>query len=211
MQPEPIVLESWLDALASGSPAPGGGAAAALCGATAASLTSMVANFTVGRPKYAAVADEAQSVLQQSEALRATLTHLMAEDAAAFATVATAYRLPKATADEQQLRTEAITSALLIATDVPLRIAEAAQQVIQLAVTIARIGNGTVITDAGAAALLGQAAAQAALLNVMVNVQQLSTTTTVDYLIQRQENISTGVESLTSTALAIVKDRLHRA
>ena len=44
-------LQSFLDALASNAPAPGGGAAAALMGATGAALVSMVCNLTLGKPK----------------------------------------------------------------------------------------------------------------------------------------------------------------
>ena len=46
-------IKDFLDDLASKSPTPGGGSAAALCGAVAASLVSMVCNLTMGKKKYA--------------------------------------------------------------------------------------------------------------------------------------------------------------
>ena len=45
-------LEQFSAELASSSPAPGGGSASALTGAIAASLSSMVANLTVGKKGY---------------------------------------------------------------------------------------------------------------------------------------------------------------
>ncbi len=46
-------VSSFLDGLASGAPTPGGGGAAALAGAMAAALVSMVCNLTIGRQRYA--------------------------------------------------------------------------------------------------------------------------------------------------------------
>ena len=43
----------WLDDLASGAPAPGGGAVAAMHAAMGAGLVSMVCELTIGRPRYA--------------------------------------------------------------------------------------------------------------------------------------------------------------
>ena len=47
--------------LASSAPAPGGGGAAALCGALAAALGGMVVSLTVGKKKYA----ENENALQE--------------------------------------------------------------------------------------------------------------------------------------------------
>ena len=48
----------FLEDLSSSAPFPGGGGAAAVTGALAASLGLMVANLTVGKKKYAAVEEE---------------------------------------------------------------------------------------------------------------------------------------------------------
>ena len=45
-------LEEYINDLSSDSPAPGGGAAAALTGAQGIALTMMVANHTKGKKKY---------------------------------------------------------------------------------------------------------------------------------------------------------------
>src|SRR5690348_2467606 len=88
-------LEQFLDALGSSAPTPGGGAASALAGALAAALAEMVAQLTVGRPKYAAVEERAQTVLRETQRLRSKLLALVDEDAQAYGGVAAAYALPK--------------------------------------------------------------------------------------------------------------------
>ena len=53
MNIDEMSVKSYLNVLASDSPAPGGGSASALCGAQGAALVTMVAGLTVGKKKYA--------------------------------------------------------------------------------------------------------------------------------------------------------------
>jgi len=163
-------LDQFLKALGSSAPTPGGGAASALVGALAAALAEMVARLTVGRPKYAAVDERAQAVLRETQRLRGELLALVDDDARAYGGVAAAYALPKGTDDERRVRDEAIQSALVAAMPPPLQIMERGGDVLRLADEIAEIGNPSVASDAGCAALLGEAAVRAAGLNVMANV-----------------------------------------
>src|SRR5205823_2744578 len=64
-------LDGWLDELAGGAPAPGGGSAAALAGALAAALVAMVARLTIGRKGYAGVQQRVAEILAGAEGLRA--------------------------------------------------------------------------------------------------------------------------------------------
>ena len=45
-------VDKFLEALASSAPTPGGGGAAALCGALAIALGNMVGNLTLGKKTY---------------------------------------------------------------------------------------------------------------------------------------------------------------
>ncbi|HEX9037659.1 MAG TPA: cyclodeaminase/cyclohydrolase family protein [Ktedonobacterales bacterium] len=162
-------IGAFLRALGSNAPAPGGGAASALAGALAAALAEMVARFTVGREKYRDVEPRAQLVLGQAEQARDALLALAEEDEHAFQEVSAAYRLPRVTEPERAARDEAIQVALASAMEPPLRAVRTACAVVGMAADIAEIGNGTVISDAGCAALLAEAAARAAALNVLAN------------------------------------------
>jgi formiminotetrahydrofolate cyclodeaminase len=165
-----MTLNDFLSELSSDAPTPGGGSVAALSGALGAALSSMVANLTIGKKKYADVEDEIRAVLAKTEGLRLELTELMAEDAAAFDKVMDAMKLPKETDEEKAARTEAMQAALVDAAMVPLAVMEKCVEVIGLAKVAAEKGNKNAVSDAGVAALMGRAGAHAAKLNVMINL-----------------------------------------
>jgi len=162
-------LRGFLDGLASPSPTPGGGSAAALAGALAAALVSMVSGLTVGSPRCADAHSQAKVLLGRSEALREELQDLTETDAAAYASVSAAMKLPKDSDEEKQTRTLQLQKTLHWAMAVPLDVARRADAVAQLAVEAAEIGNVNAVSDAGVAALLAQAAVKAAQLNVAIN------------------------------------------
>ncbi len=68
----------------------------------------------------------------------------------------------------------AIQAALAGAMEPPMRIMERACDALDLAGEVAASGNVSVVSDAGCAALLGEAAVRAAGLNVLANVVLLS-------------------------------------
>ena len=164
---------NFLDAVAADTPAPGGGSVAALAGALAAALTAMVARLTLGRKKYVAVQAEMETLVAESERLRAALAARVAQDAEAYDQVVAAYRLPKATDEERNTRQEAIQQALALAAEVPLSTARDAVAALELARAAARLGNANALTDAGTAAHMARAAFEGAALNVRVNANQV--------------------------------------
>jgi glutamate formiminotransferase/formiminotetrahydrofolate cyclodeaminase len=191
---------AFLDQLAAGTAAPGGGAAAAYSGAMAAALVSMVARLTLTKKKYAAVAPQMQAVLDQSEALRADLTRAADEDAAAFVAVMAAMQLPKNTPEEQTARAAAIQAGYAQAIAVPLRVARAAVAALGLAATAAEIGNLNAISDAGSAGYLAQAALHGAALNVRANATELSDRTAAEGWL----NELAALEATAAAALAAI-------
>jgi formiminotetrahydrofolate cyclodeaminase len=162
-------LGTFLTAVGSGNPTPGGGAASAVAGALAAALAEMVAQFTTGKPAYAAVEDEMRLVIGQAEQLQRELLSLVEEDERGFAEVSMAYSRPKTTHEEQVARSAAIQQSLLVAMQAPLAVMERGCQVLALAVQVARSGNRRLASDAGCSALVGEAAVRAAGLNVLAN------------------------------------------
>ena len=163
-------VETFLDELASAAPAPGGGSAAALAGATGAALVAMVARLTIGRKNYENVSAEFENILPRADALRAELLQFIQEDANAYQRVMNAYQLPKNTDAEKSARTTAIQDALKNASLVPLRVAKACAQVFEMSEAAAARGNKNAASDAGAGALMSEAGLRAALLNVDINL-----------------------------------------
>ncbi|HEX5441659.1 MAG TPA: cyclodeaminase/cyclohydrolase family protein [Ktedonobacterales bacterium] len=163
-------LSAFLESLGSSAPAPGGGAASALASALAAALAEMVAQLTAGRPKYAAVDERVGAVIAQLRTARTRLVELMEDDERAFQAVSAAYKLPKVGEEERASREAAIQRALGAAMQPPLAVMSIACDVLAHTEEIARIGNGTVVSDAGCAAILGEGAVRSAGLNVLANV-----------------------------------------
>ena len=126
----------------------------------AASLVTMVAR---GSSDW----DDGPGIASQARALRSRLTALGEEDATAFAQVLVTMRDPTGTPEQRDF---ALGLALLRAAEVPLRIAEAAADVAELAAAAAGEGSPHLQPDATAAAALAEAATQAATHLVEINL-----------------------------------------
>jgi len=163
-------LKRYTDALASGEPTPGGGSAAALVGALAAALNSMVANFTVGRERFAAVAQEVRALLEESERLRAELEGLTQADTEVYARVAAAQKMPRGTEQEKAARHAAMQQALQAAAEVPRAAVRACHRMLEIAAELVEKGNPNLITDVGVAAKFALAGMECAALNVEINL-----------------------------------------
>jgi formiminotetrahydrofolate cyclodeaminase len=163
-------IAMFLDELASSSPAPGGGSVAALAGAMGAALSSMVCNLTKGKQGYETVQDEIHEILKKSERLREDLTELIDRDTEAFNEVMTALKMPKDTEELKAQRKIVIQTAFKHAAEVPLETARKSLQVLDVAYIVAQKGNTNSISDAAVSALMAQSAAQAAILNVRINL-----------------------------------------
>jgi formiminotetrahydrofolate cyclodeaminase len=184
-------VTTFLDELASNAPAPGGGSVAALSGALGAALVSMVCNFTVGKKAYDDVQEEIKDLLAQSEALRERLAGLIEEDVKAYTGYSEAAKMPRGTDEEKAERSKALQAALRQATDVPLGVAEAAVKVMDLCMPAAEKGNKYLVSDAGVAVLMAEAALRSAALNVLIN---LGTLKDEDFVADRRAKLESLLE-----------------
>jgi len=158
-------LGEYLDDLAAKKPAPGGGSAAALTGAIAAGLLSMVANFTIGKERYKQVEEDVRRLLGSSERIRKGLSALVDEDVKVYQNVSEAF----ATKDPKK-KEEALKEASIV----PVNICKFAYEGVHIASELAEKGNANLITDVGVAAELFGAAFIGAELNVSVNLRGIS-------------------------------------
>ena len=192
----------FLTALASSAPAPGGGGGAAMAGALAAALASMVANLTIGKEKFAQQEPEVKALLEEAEEVRRRLLGLVEDDAAVFNSFMSCYKLPKATEEEKAARTAAIRSAAKQAAEVPLAIARASYKVLTLAERLVRIGNPGVITDGACSALLARAALRCAEYNVRINLGLTKDEAYNQSVQEELNNLLKTAEELEADALA---------
>ena len=194
---------AFLAATAAGTPTPGGGSAAALAGAVGAALTEMVANLTIGRKKYADVAESSQAILDQAESLRGQLTGAIVEDSMAFEELMDAWKNKEL---GEEARAEAIERATIHAGEVPLNVARLSRDVVALAATIAEVGNVNAVTDAAAGGIMARAAVQVAALNVKINAAGVKDRALVENWLQElagiEAEVNEAAEAIVNTAAA---------
>jgi formiminotetrahydrofolate cyclodeaminase len=201
-------LTDFMDALSSSAPAPGGGSVAALSGTMGAALVSMVCNLTLGKKKYADVEQEITELVEQSEALRHKLLELLEADVEAYTGVSQAYKLPKETDEEKTARSAAIQEALKGATVVPLQIAEACAQVLDLCTPAAEKGNIYAVSDAGVAALMAEAGLRSAALNVLINTHAIKDKDFAGKMEQKLNDLLEGKPALKDQIYDLVMSKL---
>ena len=169
-------VDKFLETLASSAPTPGGGGAAALCGALGIALGNMVGSLTLGKKKYADVQEDIAELNAKAEALRAGFVALVDADAEAFAPLSRAYSIPK----DDPARDEIMEPALLRAAEAPLEIMRKCAEALELISGYAAKGSALAISDAGCAAALCGAAMEAAALNVKINTKSMKNRAVAD-------------------------------
>jgi formiminotetrahydrofolate cyclodeaminase len=156
-------LAELLDRIADDRPTPGGGSVAALAVAMAAALVEMVAGS-------AEEWEERRGAAAQASALQARVSRLAPLDADAYEAVLDAFARPP----DASPRDWELGRTLDHAAEIPLRVAEAAADVAELAALAAERGDPRRRPDAVAAALLAEAGARAAAHLVAVNLASAS-------------------------------------
>lgn len=160
----------FVDILSSAAPAPGGGGAAALCGAVGTALCGMVASLTTGKKTYAAVEDEIQQLLSSTKALQEELLDQVSADAEGFLPLSRAYAIPR----DDPARPTALQAASVTACAAPLRIMALCVDALSAAGRLADIGSRLAVSDVGCAAAILRGALEAASLNVLVNTKTMT-------------------------------------
>jgi glutamate formiminotransferase/formiminotetrahydrofolate cyclodeaminase len=99
---KPLPASDFLQALADGTPTPGGGSAAAYRGAAAAALVAMVARLTIGKRSMPRLRTRCRPSCRRREPRKAYRRHPAMLPA--FTGVMEAFKLPKNTSDEETRR-----------------------------------------------------------------------------------------------------------
>lgn len=171
--PETETLERFLDRLAGGTPAPAGGAAAALTAAMAAALVGMLARASSRRgavePLGSTGGDARRwaSIESSADGHRREALRLVGSDIEAYRGVVEARRLR---GDE---RRDELRAALRRATDVPLSLARAAREVLQLCETSAAAVPAPMVSDLAVGVSLAAAALDGAVVTARANLEDL--------------------------------------
>lgn len=189
----------FLRDVSAGTPVPGGGSVSAIVGALSASLVSMVLNLTTANKKYQEFHQFASDNQMEISRISERLKRLVVEDAEAFDAVMAAYKLPRNTDEEKDIRKKAIEDATKIAIAVPLETSKQCIEVLNIINRIIDKSNRNAISDIGVANLLAKAGCEGALYNVYINLSSISDTTykeetekVIEKMITRKEGLFTN-------------------
>ncbi len=203
-------VEEFTTALASGDPVPGGGSAAAMAAALAASLCSMVVRLSLDRPALQVHATLHAEGLAASEAARSRFLDLADDDAAAYATYRQARRMPHARVEDSAARDAATRQAARVSAEIPLDVVVACRRQAEVAERLVGRTNRHAASDLDVAALLLEASARAAAANVLVNLPALVDDDLASDLRRRVEHDLRRVEASTSRVRDLVATGAQR-
>jgi len=202
-----LPLDRFLEALASESPTPGGGTAAAVAGAMGASLAEMVSGLTLSKEKYAASHAAIRPIAEAAREARANFLELAREDSEAYDAVVASRRLPKETEEQRSERAGSLAAANRRATEVPMRTARAAARLLAALPELAEKGNPNAASDVGAAALLLESSVEGALLNVGINLSGIEDPRFVAEMQRETAVLQEESQRLRSQVVALVRKR----
>jgi formiminotetrahydrofolate cyclodeaminase len=163
-------LADYLAELAAPTPAPGGGAAAAVSGATAAALVEMVAGLSLKKSPDGADAALQHRTAAQMATIRRKLLSLADDDANAYDAFIQAMRLPKNEEHERAARGRAMSAAAERAAAVPLQTLRAIGSVAEAARVLTNRSLVSAASDLDVARRFSRAAGLSAAENVEANL-----------------------------------------
>jgi glutamate formiminotransferase/formiminotetrahydrofolate cyclodeaminase len=204
-----LSLHEFIDEVSRESPAPGGGSISALAGALGAALCSMVTNLAIGKRGGAVAEADLQPVAERAQELKDTLRKAIDEDTDAFKNYLAACKLPERSTEDKRKKEQAVLEGLKQAVTVPLITAQNCLEVLESACLAAEKGNPASVSDAGVGAHLAFAGLQGAILNVLINLQQLNDQRFNQKMITTCRKLETDAQKKLKQITALVEQKLQ--
>jgi glutamate formiminotransferase/formiminotetrahydrofolate cyclodeaminase len=176
-----MTLQAFADETSRDSAAPGGGSVAALAGALGAALAAMVANLPHPKSDFEGVRGELEEIAVRAQELKQQLLDAIDADTWAFQALMEAGKV------SGTRRREAVREATLEAARVPLDVAEACPEIVDLCDRARRLGMAASASDAGVGAGMARAAALGAAMNVRINLQGMADDAVAAGLLERAD------------------------
>ena len=164
----------FIDELSRNSPAPGGGSVAAIAGAMAAALTSMVTALNYGKKDYLNQSKLLEDIGEKAQILKDELTFLVDEDTAAFNRIIEANRLPEKNEKEKKAKKMIKQNATIYAIEIPMRTAKNCFSVLELNKLIISKVNPNSISDLGVSSEFASSGIKSACMNVWINLNEVN-------------------------------------
>ena len=201
-----LPLADLLDRIAAPTPAPGGGAAAAIAGALGAAVSAMVASLPRTRHDTPDERTRLDLAARDLAAHRVALTRLADDDSAAVEALVAAARRPRDTTGEADVRRPAIADATRNATRVPLETSRLCAEALERTRDVAAAGARVAVSDIFVAIGLLKAAADGAASNVRANIEGLEDETFVRETTRQLTRTLDAVARAAHASMATLQD-----
>ena len=194
-------ISEYMDLLASSAPTPGGGPVAALTCAQGASLCIMVCELSIGKKKFEEHEGLLKEVLSNQKKYKEEFLNLMNQDSIDFKEMEKVFKMPKDTDEEKALRNKAMQEAFKICLETPLNIMETALKSISDTRRIVGKSSSLASSDLEVSALMLEAGARGALVNVKINTKNMEDKTFAQRKNTRADELITEISKISSEIL----------
>jgi len=196
---------NFSDEVSRETPAPGGGSVSSYVGALGTSLAGMVANLSCNTRGWENKVEIFSDKAYKINHVREKLISLVDEDAHSFNSIMEAYKLPKDSEENKQLRSEAIKDATLYAAQIPLNIMIESYKSYEIIEFLAKEGNQSSLSDSGVACLCVHTAIHGAFLNVRINLKDANGG---EEIMKKADEILKGSYLKKEKIMKLVEDKL---
>jgi len=203
-----LSLVEFAEETASESPAPGGGSISAYAGVLGVSLATMVANLSSHKRGWDDRWEEFSVWAEKGQQYKNELIRLVDEDTNSFNKIMEAFRLPKGSDEEKELRKKAVVEATKYAIEIPFKVMETAYRSMEINKAMVEFGNPNSVTDAGVGALCARAAVMGAYMNVKINCKDLDDTKYVEDMLKKGAEIQQKAQDLEKEIVAITESKI---
>ncbi len=203
-----MTLEDFMNETASESPAPGGGSVSAYMGSLGVALGTMVANLSSHKRGWDDRWEEFSDWAEKGKSYQEELLKMVDEDTRAFNRIMDAFRLPKKSESEKELRKNAIDEATKNAILVPFKVMEIAYNSMEVLEEMAKIGNPNSISDVGVGTMAARACVRGAFLNVKINASGLDDQQFIEDILEKGKRIEKAAYAKETEILQIVERKI---
>ncbi|MHA7814723.1 MAG: cyclodeaminase/cyclohydrolase family protein [Phycisphaerales bacterium] len=188
---------AFLESLAAKVPTPGGGASAAITGATAAATAAMVVSYSLGKKSLAECEEMNQNAMARLTRARLMFLQLGDEDAEGYGALNTLWKLDKDNPERIAKWDDAVQGAITP----PRAMLALSLEFLRLCDRLVDTTNKQLKSDLGIAAVLGEAAARSAAWSVRINIpllpedQRGELRKAVDVMLEQATELTRTIES----------------
>lgn len=187
---------------------PGGGSAAAYAATMANSLAMMVANFTLGKKKYADYEEDIVRILDRAQKMSEDVMSLVDKDIEAFLPLSNCYKMQANTEEEKKAKALEMEKCLRGAAMVPMEILDISKDILDLHEELLIKGSVMLLSDVGVGAEMVRVAAKSAYININVNTKYMKDRDSADKAVLKYADLLKVIEDKCDRIYSEVMNRL---